>query len=146
MDRKSFITLVICGALFLAWVVLDKKLFPPGAATSRTNIVATGTNAELRPGLGTNASSAAVPPPSFIQPTSNAPEETFVLSNSLVRMTFTSRGGGIKSVELLHHRESVTCRSKKQGLNRPVTLNGAAAVPVLALTSDEGLVGDGVYR
>ncbi|HKX62873.1 MAG TPA: membrane protein insertase YidC [Verrucomicrobiae bacterium] len=148
MDRKSFIILAICGALFLVWVYLTPRLYPPGSQTAGTNSVATGTNAALpRPPAATDtADTTTIPPKNFIQPATNSPEEIFVLTNGLVRMTFTSRGGGIKLVELLQHRESVTCRAKKEGINRPVTLNDSAALPVLALASDESMVGDGVYR
>src|SRR6187402_3689353 len=107
MDRKSFIILAVCGALFLVWVYLTPRLYPPVPQTAGTNAVATGTNAALaRPAAATNNTAApADPPKGFIQPATNSPEETFVLTNGLVRMTFTSRGGGIKLVELLQHRE-----------------------------------------
>ena len=150
MDRKSLIVMAACGAAFLLWVYLTPRLYPPAPrpVASGTNATASGTNALLRPPAapGTNTATAANPPKGFVQPSTDSPEETIVLSNALARMTFTSRGGGIKLVELLHHRESVTCRSRKQGINRPVSLNGAAPLPVLALTEDEAMVGDGVYR
>jgi YidC/Oxa1 family membrane protein insertase len=150
MDRKSFIVLGVCGALFLLWVFLTPRLFPPGTRplASGTNTAAAGPNAVIHApvAVGTNTGAVSNPPKGFAQPSTDSPEETLVLSNGLVRMTFTSRGGGIKLVDLLQHRESVTCRARKQGINRPVSLNGPAPLPVLALTEDESLVGDGVYR
>src|SRR5262245_18880101 len=149
MDRKSFIVLAICGTLFLLWIYLTPRLCPPTARPAPgTNFAAVRTNEVIHPPVtsGTNATTADNPPKGFTQPAMDSPEETIVLSNALARMTFTSRGGGIKLVELLKHRESFTCRSKKQVLIRPVSLNGPAPLPVLALTDDASLVGDGVYK
>ncbi len=147
MDRKSFIILALCGALFLLWAYLTPRLYPPSPTPAGTNLVATSTNGGTATSVSTSTNPAAQlnPPKGFTQPAPNSPEETLVLSNSLVRATFTSHGGGIKMVDLLQHRESVTCRSKK-GTNRPVSLNGPAPAPILALAGDDSLVGDGVYR
>src|SRR4030095_1878207 len=118
MDRKSFIVLTVCGALFLLWVYLNPRLYPPVAhpSASGTNMASASTNAMIQSpaATGTNTTAVSNPPKGFLQPATNTPEETLLLSNALVRMTFTSRGGGIKLVELLQHRESVTCRARKQ--------------------------------
>jgi YidC/Oxa1 family membrane protein insertase len=158
MDRKSVIILALCGALFGLWIYFTPKLYPPAPA-SRTNLVAgaAGTNAaavlSASPTNATPVSPATAPatnnaplPTNFVQPAPTAPEETLVLTNGLLRLTFTSRGGGIKVAELLHHRESVSCGSRKRASgDRPVTLNGPASLPVLGLVGGE-LAGDGVYR
>jgi YidC/Oxa1 family membrane protein insertase len=163
MDRKSAITLALCGALFLAWYVLTPHLFPPPApgATNQlsaaTNGGTPGTNATASIGpAGTNPAAAPLAPlTGFTQPSTNAPEQTLIVSNGLLRLTFTSHGGGIKLAELLHHRESVACGARKtsQG-GRPVTLNGPAtlpqplSLPILALAGGpaDSLSGDGVYQ
>ncbi len=159
MDRKSFIILAICGALFALWTYLTPRLYPPPppgstnalsiarqtngpGATPQPN--AGGTNAPAIPPA--TAAQNGVVPASFVQPSSSAPEQTLIVSNGLVRLTFTSRGGGIKTAELLAHREFVACGAKNTTrANRPVTLNGPAPLPVLALANGE-LAGDGVYR
>jgi len=160
MDRKSFIILAVCGALFALWIYFTPKLYPPvppGATNSQAT--ALGTNAIASPGAAFNpapavgavtnppaATGTVLPPPNFVQPAATAPEQTLLLSNRLVRLTFTSRGGGLKLVELLQHRESVACGARKKADgDRLVALNGPAALPVLAL-ANEDLDGDGVYR
>ena len=60
--------------------------------------------------------------------------------------TFTSRGGGLKSVELLDYPETVSARWKKKVAKDGVaTLNLRAPVPVLAILGDASLVGDGNF-
>ncbi len=45
--------------------------------------------------------------------TANVPEELLVVTNSNARYTFTSYGGGLKLVELVHYPETVTTRRRK---------------------------------
>ena len=62
------------------------------------------------------------------------------------RYTFTSRGGGLKSVELLDYPETVSARWKKKVANDGVaTLNLRAPTPVLAILGDASLVGNGSF-
>jgi YidC/Oxa1 family membrane protein insertase len=76
----------------------------------------------------------------------NTPEELLVITNARARYTFTSRGGGLKSVELLDYPETVSARWKKKVAKDGVaTLNLRAPVPVLAILGDASLVGDGNF-
>jgi YidC/Oxa1 family membrane protein insertase len=75
----------------------------------------------------------------------NQPEQTLAISNDLVRYTFTSHGGGIKILELLHYKQRVECRNQT-GTNAPATLNRESTVPILSLLPNEALQGDGVYK
>jgi YidC/Oxa1 family membrane protein insertase len=84
----------------------------------------------------------------------NAPEKIITLTNTFrtvdrltnsVRYTFTSRGGGIKSVELLNYPQTISARWSPANTNDVVTLNGGAPVPILAILGDPGLVGDGDF-
>ncbi len=69
-----------------------------------------------------------------------------VLTNAHARYTFTSRGGGLKSVELLDYPETISARWKKKATTAGVaTLNTRAAVPVLAMLGDTNLIGDGNF-
>lgn len=159
MDRKSLIILAICGALFALWTYLTPKLYPPqpprgtnaaAAATATTgasnNAAFTTPPAPAGPAAADVAPAAAAPGNTFIQPAAGAAEDLILVSNQFVRLTFTSQGGGLKLAELLKHRESVACGAKKKaGGDRPVTLNGPAALPVLALAAGD-LAGDGAYR
>ncbi len=159
MDRKSLIVLGLCGALFALWMYLTPRLYPtaPHPTTNTAGTVARGTNGSSVPApsistASTNPAVASAPTAAtdataqnFVQPPPGTPEQTVSLANSFVRLTFTSLGGGIKVAELLQHRESVSCGAHKADTNRPVTLNGPAALPVLSLARGE-LAGDGIYR
>src|SRR5690349_400494 len=112
MDRKSAIVLAVCGLLFVVWYVLTPKLFPPVPPTppGQETTVVPGTNSGASFAAATNAAkttnvsatlSNAVP--GFTQPAPTAPEELVVVTNNLVRLTFTSHGGGMKKAELLEH-------------------------------------------
>jgi YidC/Oxa1 family membrane protein insertase len=66
----------------------------------------------------------------------------------VARYTFTSRGGGLKLVELLEFPETISARWRRQDENPSngvATLNTHAAVPVLAVLGDPGLIGDGNF-
>ncbi|HXE43122.1 MAG TPA: membrane protein insertase YidC, partial [Candidatus Baltobacteraceae bacterium] len=79
----------------------------------------------------------------------NAPEQTIVVTNNRVRYTFTSRGGGIKLIELLDYPEVVSARWKmKTGgeTNNFASLNTHAPVPVLSVLGGTNLVGDGYFK
>ena len=76
------------------------------------------------------------------------PEHTVVLTNGTARYTFTSRGGGLKLVELLDYPETISARWRRQDENPSngvATLNTHAAVPVLAVLGDPSLIGDGNF-
>ncbi|HTV75836.1 MAG TPA: membrane protein insertase YidC, partial [Candidatus Baltobacteraceae bacterium] len=64
------------------------------------------------------------------------------------RYTFTSRGGGLKSVELLKYPETISARWRKQNessANGVATLNARTSVPVLSILGDSSLIGDGNF-
>ena len=84
----------------------------------------------------------------------NMEEQTLVFTNKLqlagvlitTRYTFTSRGGGLKLVELLDYPQTISARWKnKDGERRCASLNARANVPVLAVLGDEKFVGDGNF-
>ena len=77
----------------------------------------------------------------------NALEQLLVLTNGRARYTFTSRGGGLKLVELLDYPETISARwtKTKTASDAVASLNTGAAVPVLAVLGDTNLVGDGAF-
>ncbi|MGH7990921.1 MAG: membrane protein insertase YidC, partial [Limisphaerales bacterium] len=76
----------------------------------------------------------------------NAPENLIVITNADARYTFTSRGGGLKSVELLKYPETVSPRwEKEMATNAVATLNTRAPLPMLAILGGTNLVGDGNF-
>jgi YidC/Oxa1 family membrane protein insertase len=139
MDRTGIIVVTICFILLIFCFYEQKKYYaslpPPPPAT---NAPAATANA-VQP--------VPAPAPVFAFDT-NLPEHTLVLTNRYARYTFTSRGGGLKLVELLDYPETISARWKTQKgnpTNAVATLNTRAPVPVLAILGDAGFVGDGNF-
>ena len=144
MDRKSIIVLSVCFVLFVLWAQLTPRFYPP-KMISRTNTIASATNAVASPNAPTSLEAGNQAP--WVAPKTGAPEELVVVANDLARYTFTSHGGGLKLVELFKYPESVSKASKASVVARRVaTLNAQAQQPVLSLQGSEALVGDGVYK
>lgn len=155
MDRKSILILVLCFVLLMLWPALVNKIFPPPKQAGRTNIVAGAalTNVfgltNLPPstnGLGGAGAAAALP--AITAPSSGAfawqpptgPEETVKVESADAIYTFTSHGGGLKTVELKGTVETVPCgRGKRADSGKLATLNRDAPVPALALFAGGGL-------
>ncbi len=88
----------------------------------------------------------ALPPAALPAFDTNKPEELLVITNARARYTFTSRGGGLTSVELLDYPETAQPAGKRKWRKDGVaTLNQRAPVPVLAILGDASLVGDGNF-
>ena len=138
MDRKTVLLLVASfGALFL-WQYLVGVWYPPvPKPAGATNLVASATNP---PGVRelaatTNVASAvpvvaAVPAVPPIVLATNGPEQTEVVETADAIYTFTSRGGGLRQVQLKHFLETVGC-DQSGGTNLFATLNDHARLPVL---------------
>jgi YidC/Oxa1 family membrane protein insertase len=152
MDRKSILILVGCFILFFVWQETMLKFYPtPPPAAADTNLVSAAA-------ISTNSTNLAQSPvastiPLNVSPAgadyivnTGIPEQLLVLSNDDARYTFTSRGGGLKEVELLHYPETVSSRRHaKHVTNDLATLNAAPVPPVFAILGDQSLQGDGVY-
>jgi len=144
MDRTGIIVVIICAILLGLCFYEQQKYYahlPPP----------TGTNA-LQAAQSATANAGAVLPAPAATPAysfdTNIPERTLVLTNRLARYTFTSRGGGLKLVELLDYPETISARwttRKGNPTNAVATLNTRAPVPVLAVLGDAGFIGDGVF-
>ena len=150
MDRKSIIILAVCFLLFVLWSMYYPKLYPPKPPTPAqppaSTATASGTNLAAPPPVAaTNLGGPSSTTAAFVRP--EAPEELVILTNENARYTFTSHGGGLKLVELLHYPESVAA-SRKKSLEaaRLASLNTQAPVPVLALLGDTALQGDGAFK
>ena len=119
MDRTGIIVVTLCAILLGFWFVEQQKYAQQQARYAATNQVAkaqsqfaaTNSNA-VSPTLNATATAAA---PVF---DTNTPEELLVITNARARYTFTSRGGGLKSVELLDYPETVSPRWKKKVAKR----------------------------
>lgn len=151
MDKTAVIVLTLCAALFGFWLVEQNKFAQeqarwaqahPQAATPGTSATINGTPANSAAAAA--AYTTAAPPVTF---DTNAPEQTIVLTNGPMRYTFTSRGGGLKTVEMLQYPETVSVRWKGQVHNSDpyATLNAHVNLPVLAVLGDPDFVGDGNF-
>jgi YidC/Oxa1 family membrane protein insertase len=145
MDRTGIIVVSICVVLLGFWFVEQQKYNPHLPQTPlNTNAVA---NAQTPTA---NSSPVASAPGTVLTPAfdTNAPEKTVVISNANARYTFTSRGGGLKLVELTGYHETVSARWKKSNRNPTnsfATLNTGASVPILAILGDPSFVSDGNF-
>lgn len=162
MDRKAIIVITCSIALLLVWPALFNRLYPPSplppGATNQvagaSRPAAGGTNA---PAAAAIAGATSAPVPAVLSPSTDhlsqlpsfkptGPEQTVAVSNSVVRYTFTSHGGGIKSVDLYKYPETVDCNRKdKPSSGRVANLNGTAALPAMLISGDPALQGDDVF-
>jgi YidC/Oxa1 family membrane protein insertase len=145
MDKTGIIVVALCAILMGVWLVEENKYYShlPPTAQSTNVVAATQTTAS-----SSNSVSPAPVAVANISFDTNAPEQTIVLANAQARYTFTSRGGGLKQVELLDYPATISARWKKQNsgaTNGVATLNAGATVPVLAVLGDTSFVGDGNF-
>src|SRR3984957_17126694 len=150
MDRTGIIVVSLCGALLVLWFFQTQKqearFQQQQAEFARTNIVSTPQAAANQTAVPTTTTTAVQ-----IFDT-NAPENLIVITNVEKDYTniytFTSRGGGLKTVQMLKYPETISARWKKEGessANGFATLNARTSVPVLAILGDTNLVGDGNF-
>lgn len=138
MDRTGIIVVTFCFILLGVWLYESEKLAKRQA--EMTNSV---TSAQSPAPVSAPVSPATA---SAIPSSTNVPEHLLTLTNNHVRYTFTSRGGGIKSIGLLEFPETISPRWKKgTGSNAVATLNESAPLPVLTIVGDPSLIGDGDF-
>lgn len=147
MDKTGIIVVSICVMLLGWWMVRENKLAQQQAQFNATNQVAKAQIDVTNQPAAMPVTTAAPTPATF---NTNLPEQVIVVTNRQADYTnyytFTSRGGGLKQVELLKYPETVSARWKSQATNSgAATLNTRATVPVLAVLGDQGLVGDGNF-
>ncbi len=151
MDRKSIAVIVVCiGFMFLWQGVLVPKYF-----SDQRPIPAAPTNAPTATISGTQAVASVQSGPSVVLPagegarlaiTNNAAETLVSFTNDNAVYVFTSRGGGLKAIELTKFPETITRKRKDQAnVVNAATLNTPAHLPVLAVLGSEALIGDGVF-
>ncbi len=151
MDRKSIIALVCCFIVLMLWYPLVNKLYPPKPLPPGATNAAPGAFAATNRIAPEAPAPPVVPgqPPLAPRPLATAagPEVLLTVTNSNARYTFTSHGGGLKLVELVHYPETVSVRRPKQAqTNRLATLNAFTPAPVLAILGDEAVQGDGAFE
>jgi YidC/Oxa1 family membrane protein insertase len=142
MDRTGIIVITICAILLGVWFYESNRYesYVAQQKAAQEKIIA----AQQSPAtVSTVPGKTATPGFSF---STNVSERTITLTNKLARYTFTSRGGGIKSVELVGYPETISPRWKGgMSTNTLATLNAGASVPVMAILGDPAFVGDGDF-
>src|ERR1051325_1038693 len=127
MDRKSIAVVVACGIMLVLWVtVITPKYLIKPLPPSATNTVTSAPSAASTNGVATYGTNGAAPTTSSssapqLEVTANAPEQLLVVThenplntNENARYTFSSYGGGLKSIELLSYPEAIpSWRNKK---------------------------------
>jgi YidC/Oxa1 family membrane protein insertase len=118
MDKRTIGIVIACMLALFALQTIVNKLYPPVPKKPKpipTNVVQAVTNVVEEP----------KPAPAPVEkPEPTEPEQVVALSNNLMRVEFTSRGGGIHSVELLGH---------KANSHGNAVLNSPAFPPALSL-------------
>ena len=156
MDRTGIIIVTLCVLLLGWWFIEQNKLARERALYEQTNQVAlaqnqlAATNSTPASTVDTGTGSAAPTPAIF---DTNAPEQLIVLTNGRphhdwARYTFTSRGGGLKQIEMLDYPQTISARwrTRNSAQNHTVeSLNTLASVPALAVLGAPSLVGDGNF-
>jgi YidC/Oxa1 family membrane protein insertase len=142
MDRKSIIILAVAvGLYFLLSPVVD-HFFPPKPAPitlpAATNSATAATN------VRTSAISPAVSVPEAWLKTPATPEQIVTVSNADLIWHFTSRGGGLKQVDLTHYPSLIRRGADPALETNLASLNHNARLPVLALMG-YNLDGDGDF-
>ncbi len=149
MDRKGIITIGAAMLLLLLLPKLANFIFPPIPApqTNEVTAITLGGSATNRVETISSASALTNPAvPTTVPPTPAGPERTETLESDDLRVTITSHGGGLKSIELKGYQATVDCRNGRAAdTNRLASLNAGAPRPVMSLAGPAELVGDGVY-
>ena len=146
MDKTGIIVVSLCVVLLGWWFVEQNKAAKEQAQYAATHPIATVTNTPAATATSANGVALSTPATPVVFDT-NAPEQTLVLTNGRARYTFTSRGGGLKQVDLLDYPETISARWKGQITNSAsiAVLNARAEVPVFAVLGGDSLVGDGNF-
>ncbi|HUA39420.1 MAG TPA: membrane protein insertase YidC [Candidatus Sulfopaludibacter sp.] len=147
MDRTGIIVVSLCVVLMGVWFVTEQKYYSqvarsPAGTNAPVNVQTP--NAGAAPGTAPAVPTAGAGVPSGFSFDTNVPEQTIVLTRAHERYTFTSWGGGLKSVELTNYPETVSARWKqKTSAAGFATLNARVSEPVMAILGEASLIGDG---
>lgn len=152
MDRKSIFVLIACFALLFLGSQLINKMYPPVPApagapgtTNASGQVSTLLSNAPAPAALSPADTNRVATPILPVRPLTGPEQTLVITNTDARYTFTSRGGGLSTIELVTYPETIKRKKTKADLQDFATLNTPHAAPVLALFGDQSVQDDGQF-
>ena len=148
MDRKGIAFLAVCLAGMVGLKYVADFIWPTPTGARPEASVAASSNAPFSKANVPLASTAQMAPVLLAGPvtvpTFQAAEESLVLENDLLRLTFTSHGGGARLIELKKYPASVDCRDTTAN-GVPSALNRFAPLPALTLGVGP-LTGDGLFN
>lgn len=148
MDRKTIFVFVACIGFVVFWqAVLVPKYFMEQRPASEANTNAVPAVIST-PTTTSTTSTAVASTTSVVRAaiSTDSPEQLLVIANENARYTFTSRGGGLKEINLVKFQETITRKhTDEPDAKNIATLNADAHVPVLGILGGEALVGDGVF-
>jgi len=148
MDRTSIIVLAICFVLLISWPFITNRLYPPkplpkGSTNAPATTITATSSIPASAVLATPEAPLTAPRPVA---NTNVLEQLLEVANANAHYTFSSYGGGLKLIELLHYPETVATRFEKPLTNRVAMLNMYTPAPTLALLDGEPLQGDGIFK
>src|ERR1035441_8829665 len=115
MDKTGIIVVSICAALLVVWFIQTGKQTAQ-REQQQAQFAATNKAAATPDGAPTTTASPTPVAPAYVFDT-NAPEQLLVLTNRQAHYTncytFTSRGGGLKLIELQAYPETISARWTK---------------------------------
>jgi YidC/Oxa1 family membrane protein insertase len=142
MDRKSIIILVVAVGLYLLLTPVVDHFFPAKPVPVPPPMA---TNAEMAASAPTSGASISTTAPDLARTKPSAPEQIVTVSNADLVWHFTSRGGGLKEVDLANYKSVLRHPGfPAPETNKLATLNQNAPLPVLAVMGYE-LQGDGDF-
>jgi YidC/Oxa1 family membrane protein insertase len=153
MDRKSISVIVACVITLILWqFVIVPKFWPykplPPSATNSVNSAQSplGTNTAAGSNSIAGAATTTTASSPMLEVNTNTAEQLVVVTNDNARYTFTSYGGGLKLVELVHFPETIpSWRNKKAQTNGLASLNTYTPSPTLAVLDGSAVQGDGLF-
>lgn len=147
MDRTSVIVIALCVLLIILWTAFRDRLFPPVAVPPEpTNAPAQVVTGAAPPTNGVPPTVLQAPAQPMLAINTNVPETLVEVTNSDAHYTFTSRGGGLKLIELLHYKETVGTHATKTPEHDYALLNAYTPAPTLALLDGGAVQGDGEFH
>jgi YidC/Oxa1 family membrane protein insertase len=132
MDRKSIIILAVAVAMYFVLSPVVDRLFPAKPAPANISMPSRSEPAAAHPAAPETAPGSPLPAAARAEP--STPEQILTVSNADLIWHFTSRGGGIKDVDLVRYPAVIREKAVRGSQTKLASLNHNAPLPVLAVT------------
>ncbi len=142
MDRKSIIILAVAIAMYFALSPVVDHFFPPKPVPA--SLLTASPSEPAAPQASVSAASHGPPGAAAARTEPLAPEQILTVSNADLIWHFTSRGGGLKDVDLTGYPAVIRQKRTHAPQTGLAGLNHNAPLPVLAVMGRD-LEGDGDF-